>query len=101
MFARTEGPRRSFAGWSRSPSDGPSPSKWRSGRRCEPAVEHGEEGGRLLEVHGVAGAGDEEHRHVEIGQPRPQRLLGAGAGEAQAGGEAGEGVAAAVVEVGI
>ena len=50
---------------------------------------------------GVERAGHDEHRHRQRRQPVPQRLLRAGAGEAQARRQPGGGVAAAVVEAGV
>ena len=45
---------------------------------------------------GVVGSGDDLHRPVELAEAVPQRPLGAGAGEAQARGQAVDGVGLAV-----
>ena len=48
----------------------------------------------------VGGAGQHQYRHRQPGQGIPQRLLGAGAGQAQAGGQAGGGVAPPLAHLG-
>ena len=50
---------------------------------------------------GVVLADDDEDRHRELAEPRPQRCLGAGAGETQARREAGRGVREAGLDVGV